>query len=100
MSQDSLQDVTATPGPAVEASNWGGLLPMGPSRVAPALVTYRGETYQLVPPVPTAYCGILVQQVIDTLSIPVTSCEVELLFSTAGRLVTPRRAQLHDDTIE
>jgi hypothetical protein len=32
--------------------------------------------------------GTLAQQAIDTLSIPATSCEVERLFLTAGRLVT------------
>jgi hypothetical protein len=44
--------------------------------------------------------GSLTQQAFDTLSVPATSCEVERLFSAAGRLVTTLRGSLHDDTIE
>src|ERR1700761_2637959 len=36
----------------------------------------------------------------DLLSVPYTSCEIERVFSSAKKMVTPERSSLGDDTIE
>jgi hypothetical protein len=40
------------------------------------------------------------QLAFDTLSIPAMSAEIERVFSSAKKLLTPERNQMDDDTIE